>query len=102
MEEEKPRALGFEDTAAFNQAIDTDARLKEGLNRLALSMAGLSREEYVDEMLLLFKEAGIFLTQSELERLLVLRRQTDRMLAEREQEGLSEGEGEQAPAGKGQ
>ena len=35
-------------------------------------------------MLLLFNEAGIFLTRSELEKLLLLRRQTDIMLLEKE------------------
>lgn len=34
----------------------------------------------MDEMLRLFKEAGVFLTREELEKLLMLRRQTDLLL----------------------
>ena len=78
------RLLDFEDVAAFNEVIDSDTQLKAGLDRLARNYSEMTKQEYMDEMLLLFNEAGIFLTRSELEKLLLLRRQTDIMLLEKE------------------
>lgn len=78
------RLLDFDDVAAFNEVIDSNTQLKEGLDRLARNYSDMTKQEYIDEMLLLFNEAGIFLTRSELEKLLLLRRQTDMMLLERE------------------
>ena len=72
--------LGLEEAAAFNTALDTNERLKRGLGDLACAYPNLTQDEYVDEMLRLFKEAGVFLTREELEKLLMLRRQTDLLL----------------------
>lgn len=78
------RLLDFDDVAAFNEVIDSNTQLKAGLDRLARNFSEMTKQEYEDEMLLLFHEAGIFLTKDELEKLLLLRQQTDRMLRERE------------------
>lgn len=78
------RLLDFEDVAAFNEVIDSNTQLKAGLDRLARNYSEMTKQEYMDEMLLLFQEAGIFLTESELEKLLLLRQQMDRMLLERQ------------------
>lgn len=72
--------LGLEEAAAFNTALDTNERLKRGLDDLVCAYPNLTQDEYVDEMLRLFKEAGVFLTREELEKLLMLRRQTDLLL----------------------
>lgn len=84
------RILGFEEAAAFNKAIDTDERLKNGLDRLARSIPDMTKEEYKKEMLLLFEEAGIFLEYAELEKLLLLRQQTDRIMLADKSKVLSE------------
>lgn len=75
--------LGLEEAAAFNTALDTNERLKRGLDDLADAYPNITQDEYVDEMLRLFKEAGIFLTRDELEKLLMLRRQTDLLLLDK-------------------
>ena len=59
---------------------NTNERLKRGLDDLACAYPELTQDEYVDEMLRLFKQAGLFLTREELETLLMLRRQTDLLL----------------------
>lgn len=75
---ENPSSCGR--AAAFNTALDTNERLKRGLDDLACAYPELTQDEYVDEMLRLFKQAGLFLTREELETLLMLRRQTDLLL----------------------
>ncbi len=66
---------GYADAAAFNAALDTDARLRAGLERLNATLPEVGRETFAEELLLLFEEAGFFLTRSELERLLAMRRE---------------------------
>lgn len=80
MQRKQTGRLGLEEAAAFNTALDTNERLKRGLYDLACAYPELTQDEYVDEMLRLFKQAGLFLTREELETLLMLRRQTDLLL----------------------
>ena len=80
MQRKQTGRLGLEEAAAFNTALDTNERLKRGLDDLACAYPELTQDEYVDEMLRLFKQAGLFLTREELETLLMLRRQTDLLL----------------------
>ena len=54
--------------------------MKGILSSIRRAYPNLTQDEYVDEMLRLFKEAGVFLTREELEKLLMLRRQTDLLL----------------------
>lgn len=72
---EDGRTPGYADAAAFNAALDTDVRLRAGLERLNATLPEVGRETFAEELLLLFEEAGIFLTRSELERLLAMRRE---------------------------
>ena len=83
MKEDK--MLGFEDVAVFNMAVDGDKRLTDGLDGLAGRISDMTKEEYTEEMLLLFREAGIFLTGPELKKLLLLRRQMDCILVAEEE-----------------
>ena len=54
--------------------------MKGILSSIRSAYPNLTQDEYVDEMLRLFKEAGVFLTREELEKLLMLCRQTDLLL----------------------
>lgn len=54
--------------------------MKGILSSIRSAYPNLTQDEYVDEMLRLFKEAGVFLTREELEKLLMLRQQTDLLL----------------------
>lgn len=67
----------------FNRAIDTNDRLRQGLEKLARAYPDISKDEYVDEMLRLFREAGVFLSRGELEKLLVVRRR--KIMSKKEQ-----------------
>lgn len=65
---------GLPDEETFNRELDSNERLKSGLDRLARAYPDMTKDEYVEEMLCLFKEAGLFLTRIQLEKLLALRR----------------------------
>lgn len=76
----KKPALHFEDAARFNWALDTDEELQAGIFRLTERFPALTEAEYADEMLALFRRAGLDLSCKDLHMLLALRQESDRML----------------------
>ena len=74
------RKIGFSDSARFNYELDTNQKLKRGLEALAEQMPHITQEKYRARMLELFKESGLELDEKELEMLLLLRMKTDQML----------------------
>lgn len=76
----KKEKMGFIEAARFNAVMDNNQRLNEGLLELAKRYGSLSEQEYIEEMLRLFREAGLDLTAEELQTLLKLRMKTDQML----------------------
>ena len=69
------------------QALDTNQDLRDGMARLAEQFSQLTEEEYTNQALNLFRQAGLDLTGEELKMLLALRRETDRMLLQNSQKG---------------
>ena len=74
------RTIGFSDSARFNYELDTNEKLKKGLNELTEQLPYLTEGEYREAMLALFRESGLELDSKELEMLLLLRMKTDQML----------------------
>lgn len=74
------RKLGFTDAARFNFEMDTNAQLKAGIAELDRRFTELTEREYRARMLELFSEAGVEITDKELEMLLLLRMKTDQLL----------------------
>ena len=83
----KNQSLHFEDAARFNWALDTNQELRDGIAKLAEQFPNLTEEEYIQKVLELFRRAGLELTGEELNMLLALRKETDRMLLRRTQKG---------------
>ena len=83
----KSQGLHFEDAAHFNWALDTNEELRDGIAKLAEQFPQLTEEEYIQKALSLFNRAGMELTGEELKMLLALRRETDRMLLRRNEQG---------------
>lgn len=76
----KRPSLDFEQAARFNRVLDTDHRLRDGIARLAEQYPRITQEEHTRQMLALFSEAGLQLSEKELQTLLALRLKTDQML----------------------
>lgn len=72
--------MGFVAAARFNAVMDNSQRLNDGLLELTKRYGSLTEQEYIQEMLGLFREAGLDLTADELNTLLMLRMKTDQML----------------------
>lgn len=77
---EKKAPLKFEDAARFNWALDTDRELQDGIAKLAEEFPNLTEESYTQNVLELFRKAGLELSMEDLKILLALRRETDCML----------------------
>lgn len=69
-----------EDAARFNWALDTDRELQAGMAKLAEEYPNLTEESYTQNVLELFRKAGLELSMEDLKILLALRRETDCML----------------------
>lgn len=78
------RILHFEDTAAFNHALDTDKTLQKGMQELAEQIPHITEADYITGVLRLFRNAGLELSEQEFRTLLLLRRQTDQFLLHKE------------------
>lgn len=78
----KKRKIGFTEAVRFDEAMDLDQRLNNGLLELTKRRSSLTEQEYTEKMLRLFREAGLELTGSELRTLLRLRLKTGQMLLE--------------------
>lgn len=87
------RKLTFDKAAKFNYELDTNEKLKTALKNFSLRRGEMSKKSYLTELLALFNEEGFDLSLKELDMLLLLRKKTDQILLETdEQTGLSEGE----------
>lgn len=80
MRELEKEKKGFIEAARFNAVMDNNQWLNESLLELTKRYGSLSRQEYIEEMLRLFRQSGLDLTAEELQTLLKLRMKTDQML----------------------
>ena len=88
----RKKKLTFDKAAKFNYELDTNEKLKTVLKNLSLRRGEMSKKSYLTELLALFNAEGFDLSLKELDMLLLLRKKTDQMLLETEEEkGLSEG-----------
>lgn len=88
----RKKKLNFDKVAKFNYELDTNEKLKTALKNLSLRQGEMSKKSYLTELLALFNAEGFGLSLKELDMLLLLRKKTDQMLLETEEEkGLSEG-----------
>ncbi len=78
----KKKSVTFDKAAKFNYELDTNETLKETLLKLSLSRNKMKKEEYLSELLRLFRKEGLDLTLKELDMLLLLRSKTDQLLLE--------------------
>lgn len=78
------RILHFEDAASFNQALDTNKALQDGMQKLAEQAPYITEADYITGVLRLFRNAGLELSEQEFRTLLLLRRQTDQFLLHKE------------------
>ena len=69
----------------FLEGRDTNQQLSDGLLKLIKQYGSLTERQYTEEMLDLFREAGLDLTAAELYTLLKLRIKTDQMLLEQKE-----------------
>lgn len=74
------KKMGFIEAARFNAVMDHNQWLNEGLLELTKRYGSFTEQEYTEEMLRLFREAGLDLTPEELQTLLKLRMKTDEIL----------------------
>lgn len=81
----KSGKLGFVDAARFNYEMDTNEKLKAGIAELDSRYTELTEKEYRAKLLDLFSDAGVFITDKELDMLLLLRMKTDQMLLSRKE-----------------
>ena len=86
----KRRPLYFEDAARFNWTMDTNEELREGLAQLAEQYPKITEKEYTEQMLVLFRRAGLELSEEDLGMLLALRQKTDQMILQRKEEKKDE------------
>lgn len=88
----RKKKLNFDTAAKFNYELDTNEKLKTALKNLSLRRGEMSQKSYLTELLALFNAEGFDLSLKELDMLLLLRKKTDQMLLETEEEkGLSGG-----------
>lgn len=88
----RKKKLTFDKAAKFNYELDTNEKLKAALKNLSLRRGEMSKKSYLTELLALFNAEGFDLSLKELDMLLLLRKKTDQMLLETEEEkGLSGG-----------
>lgn len=88
----RKKKLTFDKVAKFNYELDTNEKLKAALKNLSLRRGEMSKKSYLTELLALFNKEGFDLSLKELDMLLLLRKKTDQMLLETEEEkGLSGG-----------
>ena len=78
----KKKRVTFDKAAKFNYELDTNEALKETLLKLSLSHNKMKKEEYLSELLRLFREEGVDLSLKELDMLLLLRCKTNQLLSE--------------------
>lgn len=78
----KKKRVTFDKAAKFNYELDTNEALKGVLLKLSLSRNKMKKEEYLSELLRLFREEGVDLTLKELDMLLLLRCKTNQLLLE--------------------
>lgn len=78
----KKKRVTFDKAAKFNYELDTNEALKGTLLKLSLSRNKMKKEEYLSELLRLFREEGVDLTLKELDMLLLLRCKTNQLLLE--------------------
>ena len=69
----KKKSITFDKAAKFNYELDTNEKLKETLCNLSLSRNKMKKEEYLSELLGLFRKEGLDITPKELDMLLLLR-----------------------------
>ncbi|MEG0456823.1 MAG: hypothetical protein RR549_01680 [Oscillospiraceae bacterium] len=74
--------MNIKKISQVNFALDTNTRLKDGFNKLVTQYGNLTETQYMEKSLTLLEKEGISLTIDELKKLLILRRQTDKMLQE--------------------
>ena len=79
------KRIKFETVAKFNMALDKNVKLRNQLENLSLHSDDKTKEEYLKELLNLFKKEGIDITVEELDKLLLLRQKTNQMLLEKNQ-----------------
>ena len=65
---------GLPDAETFNRELDSNERLKNGLDRLARAYPDMTKDEYVEEMFCLSKGAGLFPPRFQLKNRLAPRR----------------------------
>lgn len=65
----------------FNEALDTDRDLQDGMEALVKQLSGMTEAACIDKTLLLFRRVGLALTRAELKRYLArrLQREADRL-----------------------
>lgn len=78
----KKKRVTFDKAEKFNYELDTNEALKGTLLKLSLSRNKMKKEEYLSELLRLFREEGVDLTLKELDMLLLLRCKTNQLLLE--------------------
>lgn len=78
----KKKRVTFDKAAKFNYELDTNKKLKEAVCNLSMSCNKMKKEEYLSELLRLFREEGVDLTLKELDMLLLLRCKTNQLLLE--------------------
>ena len=84
----RKKKITFDKVAKFNYELDTNEKLKEELKNLALCRNDISKTESLSRMLSLFSNEGINITLKELDMLLLLRKKTDQMLLERNEQSM--------------
>lgn len=65
----------------FNEALDTDRDLQDGMEALVKHFSEMTEAAYIDKTLLLFRRVGLALTRAELKQYLArrLQREADRL-----------------------
>ena len=76
--------MHFGDTASFNRIIDTDKTMREDMGKLAEQLPHITEADYVADVLRLFRNAELELSEREFRMLLLLRRQTDQILLQKD------------------
>ena len=74
------KKISFAEAAKFNWEADTNVQLRKKLHELAKQYKNLSKKEYREKLLQLFREQGLDINAEQLDMLLLLRQKTDQML----------------------